>query len=106
MRSVKENNSPFSSTIIIFENTSGKINPNPSIWNLLTKFLFISTIYRIFTVINFNNLINEVIDQAKISQMISTTPKNGKHIRNSIDDNFNTYLSRFARKTVWPLSHW
>ncbi len=50
--------------------------------------------------LNFNNL-NEAIDQ-RISQMVST-PEEQEQYQALYDDNFNTYLSRFARNTMAPL---
>ncbi len=97
---VKENNSPYAGNHnITFENT-GKINPQDFNMELAGEILVYLNNLHEFYRLNFNN-INENIDQ-RISQMVST-PEKTEEYQHLYDDNYNTYLARFARNSMAPL---
>ncbi len=96
----RENNSPLAEKHkIIFEDVA-QINTEefdmPLAGDILRYLDQLQEFYRL----NFNNL-NQTIDQ-RISQMVSTPEKQAEY-QELYDDNFNTYLSRFARNTMAPL---
>jgi hypothetical protein len=84
---------------IIFEDAH-LINPQDFNLELAGKIILYLNRLQDFYRLNFNN-INEAIDQ-EISMMISTPEKRDQY-QKLYDDNFNTYLSRFARNTMAPL---
>ncbi len=96
----KENNSPIARNHkIIFERTN-KINPHDINMELANEILVYLNRLQDFYRVNFN-IMNENIDQ-RISQMVSTPEKKTEY-QKLFDDNFNTYLSRFARNSMAPL---
>ncbi len=96
----RQNASPLASNHkIIFEDTQ-RINPQDFNMELAEDILLYLNRLQDFFRLNFNN-INEAIDQ-EISMMISTPEKKDQY-QQLYDDNFNTYLSRFARNTMAPL---
>ena len=96
----RENNSPLARRHnVIFEKVS-QINPGEFDMALAGDILRYLDKLQEFYRLNFNNL-NETLDQ-RISQMVST-PEKREQYQAFYDDNFNTYLSRFARNTMAPL---
>jgi ABC transport system ATP-binding/permease protein len=96
----KENNSPFASNHKIIFGDIDKINPTDFNMDIANDILVYLNKLQEFYRLNFNK-INENVDQ-KISAMVSTPEKQIEY-QQFYDDNFNTYLSRFAKNSMAPL---
>jgi ABC transport system ATP-binding/permease protein len=96
----KENNSAFAQHHkIIFENID-KINAIDFNIDLANEILTYLNKLQEFYRLSFNK-INENVDQ-KISTMVNSAEKQAAY-QQFYDDNFNTYLSRFAKNSMAPL---
>jgi ABC transport system ATP-binding/permease protein len=97
---VKENSSPFAANHKLIFNNAHRINPNDFNLELANEILIHLNGLHDFYRLNFNK-INETIDN-RISQMVSSGEKR-EYYQKFYDDNFNTYLSRFAKNSMAPL---
>jgi ABC transport system ATP-binding/permease protein len=97
---VKENNSILAKNHKILFDKVDKINPNDFNMEIANEILVYLNKLQEYYRLNFNN-INENIDQ-RIGQLVST-PEKREEYQKLYDENFNTYLSRFARNSMAPL---
>jgi ABC transport system ATP-binding/permease protein len=96
----KENNSPFTAAHKLIFKDLDKINPKDFNMTLANDLLIhLNSVHEYYRM-SFNR-INENIDN-KVSQMVNTS-ENRELYQKFYDDNFNTYLSRFARNDAAPL---
>ncbi len=96
----KEINSPYTQNHKLVFDPIDKINPDDFNMDIAGELLVYLNNLHDFYRLNFNK-INENIDQ-KVTQMVSSMEKRDAY-QAYYDDNFNTYLSRFAKNSMAPL---